>query len=120
MTGTESKPEIDKLTESKTKETSATETSYTQIIGDYKNEDVTERIDLSLVSPIKGIDRRKTKGRFGTTEYALFDPKNTTGGFSPNDPTRPYSGIVGGKKKTTLITKYGLTNESDSLNMLKI
>ena len=121
LTGTESKPEIDKAVESETKETSDTPTTYTERLKNYKTEDVSTRIDLSLVSPIKGIDRRKTKGRFGTTEYALFDPKNTTGGFSPNDPTRPYSGIVGGAKKTTtLITKYGLTNESDSLNMLKI
>jgi hypothetical protein len=119
LTGTESKPEIDKAVESETKETSDTPTTYTERLKNYKTEDVSTRIDLSLVSPIKGIDRRKTKGRFGTTEYALFDPKNTTGGFSPNDPTRPYSGVVGTTKKYTLSTKYGLTNESDSLNMTK-
>ena len=119
LTGTESKPELDKLTESKTKETSATPTTYTGKIGDYKNEDVTKRIDLSLVSPIKGIDRRKTKGRYGLTEYALFDPKNTTGKFSPNDPTRKYTGVVGSQDATRRTLEYGrgLGNHSDSLNM---
>jgi hypothetical protein len=120
LTGTESKPEIDKLTESKTKETSDTKTNYTAIIGDYKNEDVSERIDLSLVSPIKGLDRRKTKGRFGLTEYALFDPKNTTGKFSPNDPTRSYSGVVGDAKVGTLESKYGLSNKGDQINQSPI
>jgi len=120
LTGTSSKPEIDKLTESKTKETSDTPKTYTQKIGDYKNEDVTKRIDLSLVSPIKGIDRRKTAGRFGLTEYALFDPKNTTGGFSPNDPTRPYSGVAGDVKAPTLESKYGLSNKGDQINQSPI
>ncbi len=120
LTGTESKPEIDKLTESKTKETSDTPKTYTEKIGDYKNEDVTERIDLSLVSPIKGIDRRKTAGRYGLTEYALFDPKNTTGGFSPNDPTRPYSGVAGEAKAPTLESKYGLSNKGDQINQSPI
>lgn len=119
LTGTSSKPEIDKLTESKTKETSDTPKTYTQKIGDYKNEDVTKRIDLSLVSPIKGIDRRKTAGRFGLTEYALFDPKNTTGGFSPNDPTRKYTGVAGDVKTPTLETKYGLSNKGDTINQSK-
>ena len=116
ITGKESKPEIDKLTESKTKETSDTPKTYTQTIGDYKNEDVTERIDISLVSPVKGIDRRKTAGRYGLTEYALFDPKNTTGKFSPNDPTRPYSGVAGEAKAATLESKYGLSNKADQIN----
>lgn len=118
LTGKESKPEIDKITESKTKETSDTKTNYTATIGDYKNEDVTERIDLSLVSPIKGLDRRKTKGRYGLTEYALFDPKNTTGKFSPNDPTRPYTGVAGAQNKSSIASKYGITNSRDALNQI--
>jgi len=120
LTGKESKPEIDKLTESKTKETSDTPNTYTEKIGDYKNEDVTNRIDLSLVSPIKGIDRRKTAGRYGLTEYALFDPKNTTGKFSPNDPTRPYTGVAGETKAATLESKYGLSNKGDQINQSPI
>ena len=119
LTGTESKPEIDKATESKTKETSDTPTTYTGKIGNYKTEDVSNRIDLSLVSPIKGIDRRKTKGRYGLSEYAFFDPKNTTGKFSPNDPTRKYTGVVGtsttGASRTLAYGK-GLGSHSDSLN----
>jgi hypothetical protein len=119
LTGTESKPEIDNAVESETKETSDTPTTYTERLKNYKTEDVSTRIDLSLVSPIKGIDRRKTAGRYGLTEYALFDPKNTTGKFSPNDPTRKYTGVVGSQdaNKRTLQYGRGLSSNSDSLNM---
>jgi hypothetical protein len=120
LKGTESKAEIDNVTQSQTKETTNTPKTYTETLGDYKNEDVTTRIDLSLVSPIKGIDRRKTKGRFGTTEYALFDPKNTTGKFSPNDPTRPYTGVAGNAKTPTLENKYGLSSRKDQLNNIVV
>ena len=116
LKGTEPKAEIDKVVESKTKNTTATASTYTQKLDGYKNEDVTERIDLSLVSPIKGIDRRQTKGVFGKTEYAFSDPKNNTGKVMPFDPTRSYSGVANSQKAGTLETKYGLKNNSDSVN----
>jgi hypothetical protein len=117
LKGTESKPEIDKAVEAKTKTTTATPTTYSGKLGDYTNEKVSERIDLSLVSPVYGIDRRKTKGVFGTSPYAFKDVKNNTGAVMPNDPTRPYSGIVGGTKIGTLETKYGITsNKGDLIN----
>ena len=73
-------------------------------------------IDLSLVSPVYGIDRRKTKGVFGTSPNAFKDINNNTGNVMPNDPTRPYSGLAG-KKIPTLETLYGITsNNGDIIN----
>jgi hypothetical protein len=119
LTGIESKSEIDKVVQSKTKETTATPKTYSEQIGDYVNEDVTERINLSLVSPIKGIDRKKTNGVFGSAEYGFKAPNNNTGKVMPFDPTRPYSGLAGDQKRPTLETKYGLTsNKGDSVNKI--
>ena len=117
LKGTESKPEIDKAVESKTKTTTATPNTYSEKLGNYTNENISERIDLTLVSPVYGIDRRKTNGVFGTSPYAFKDIKNNSGAVMPNDPTRPYSGVVGGQKIPTLETKYGITsNKGDLIN----
>lgn len=113
LTGKESKPAIDKAVESKTKTTTATAKTYEEKM----DVNTLNGIDLSLVSPVYGIDRRKTKGVFGTSPYAFKDVKNNTGAVMPNDPTRPYSGIVGGTKIGTLETKYGITsNKGDLIN----
>jgi hypothetical protein len=118
-----SKPEIDKLAEAKSEKlktnTSNSSTTYTKRLEGYKTEDVTTRIDLSLVSPIRGIDRRATKGVFGSEEYGFRAPDNNTGKVMPFDPTRPYSGLAGDQKIPTLETKYGLTsNNGDSVNKI--
>ena len=120
LKGTESKPEIDKVVESKTK-TTTTEKIYTQRIDveslEGRGPIGDKSIDLSLVSPVYGIDRRKTKGVFGTSPNAFKDIKNNTGAVMPNDPTNPYSGVVGGQKIPTLETKYGITsNKGDLIN----
>lgn len=113
LKGTESKPEIDKAVESKTKTTTATAKTYEEKM----DVNTLNGIDLSLVSPVYGIDRRKTKGVFGTTSNAFKDIKNNTGAVMPNDPTRPYSGVVGSTKTGTLETKYGITsNKGDLIN----
>jgi hypothetical protein len=113
LKGTESKPEIDKAVESKTKTTTTTEKIYSEKM----DVNTLNGIDLSLVSPVYGIDRRKTKGVFGTSPNAFKDIKNNTGAVMPNDPTRPYSGVVGGTKTGTLETKYGITsNKGDLIN----
>lgn len=113
LKGTESKPEIDKAVESKTKTTTATAKTYEEKM----DVNTLNGIDLSLVSPVYGIDRRKTKGVFGTTSNAFKDIKNNTGAVMPNDPTRPYSGVVGSTKNGTLETKYGITsNKGDLIN----
>lgn len=129
LKGTESKPEIDKAVESETKVTSDTRTTYSEELYNYKTETIKElaerdkyAIDLSLVSPVKGINRKKglNPGRFGTTEYAFEDPKNRTGFIMPNDPTRNYTKVVasGAQSKRTILNGKGLSNKEDSLNML--
>lgn len=120
LKGTESKPEIDKVVESKTKITT-TEKIYTQRIDveslEGRGPIGDKSIDLSLVSPVYGIDRRKTKGVFGTSPNAFKDIKNNTGAVMPNDPTRPYSGVAGEQKISTIETNYGITsNKGDLIN----
>jgi hypothetical protein len=117
LKGTESKPEIDKAVEAKTKTTTATPKTYSEKLGNYTNENISERIDLKLVSPVYGIDRRGTNGVFGTSPYAFKDIKNNTGAVMPNDPTNPYSGVAGGQNITTIETQYGITsNNGDLIN----
>ena len=117
LKGTESKSDIDKAVESKTKTTTATPSTYSEKLGNYTNENISERIDLTLVSPVYGIDRRKTNGVFGTSPYAFKDIKNNSGNVMPNDPTNPYSGVAGGQPITTLETQYGITsNNGDLIN----
>jgi hypothetical protein len=117
LKGTESKPEIDKAVEAKTKTTTATPKTYSEKLGNYTNENISERIDLKLVSPVYGIDRRGTNGVFGTSPYAFKDIKNNSGLVMPNDPTNPYSGVAGGQSIATLETEYGITsNNGDLIN----
>jgi hypothetical protein len=113
------KPAIDQAIETQTKTKPTSETPYSKTLDGYKTEDVTERINLSLVSPIRGIDRKATNGVFGATEYGFRAPDNNTGKAMPYDPTRPYSGIAGDQNIPTLETKYGLTsNNGDSVNKI--
>ena len=101
---------------------------YTKVIKDnrdYKNEggDVNEfkGIDLSLVSPTFGVNRKQTDGRFGNTEYAFQNIETPNQPQSPYDPTNPYSGLPGDPspiKDNSLENRYGLTNDSDYINSL--
>jgi hypothetical protein len=127
LKGTESKPEIDKAVESETKVTSDTKEKYTDQLINYKTETIKDlairdkyAIDLSLVSPVKGINRKKglNPGRFGKTEYAFEDPKNRTGFVMPNDPTRTYEGVYRSKNALNRTLEYGkgLGSKFDSLN----
>jgi len=118
-TSERTKPAIDQAIENQTKTKPTSETPYTKTLDGYKTEDVTERIDLSLVSPLKGINRKATKGVFGATEYGFKAPDNNTGKVMPFDPTRPYEGLAGNQNRPTLETKYGLTsNKGDSVNKI--
>lgn len=118
-TSERAKPTIDQAIENQTKTKPSSETPYTKTLEGYKTEDVTQRIDLSLVSPIRGIDRKATKGAFGSEEYGFRAPDNNTGKVMPFDPTRPYSGLAGEQGRPTLETKYGLTsNKGDSVNKI--
>ena len=92
----------------------SSETPYSTTLGDYKNEggaDKLTRIDLSLVSPVYGVDRKKTKGKYGTSEYAFQDVKNNTGIYSPYNPTSGYEKT----NKANWDSVYGLKNGSDKI-----
>jgi hypothetical protein len=110
-------PAIDQAVESQTqtKTTPTSELPYTKTLDGYKNEGGDEkltRIDLSLVSPIYGVDRKSTSGKYGTSEYAFQDVKNNTGVYSPYNPDSSYSST----KKNNLETYHGIKNGSDMIN----
>lgn len=97
----------------------SSDTPYSTTIGDYKNEGGDEkftRIDLSLVSPVYGVNRKKTNGRYGTSEYAFWDGKNNTGIYSPYNPTNKYEKI----NKANWENTYGLTNGTDDISVSNI
>ena len=110
-------PAIDQAVESQTqtKTTPTSELPYTKTLDGYKNEGGNEkltRIDLSLVSPVYGVDRKSTSGKYGTSEYAFQDVKNNTGVYSPYNPDTSYSST----KKNNLETYHGIKNGSDMIN----
>ncbi len=72
------------------------------------------RIDLSLVSPVYGVNRKDTNGVYGNTGYAFFDVKNNTGRYSPYNPTN--GNHYTSKNKSGLETTYGIKNGSDVIN----
>ena len=75
------------------------------------------KLDLSLVSPIYGVKRKDTDGRFGKTEYGFINKKNANGvqsWFSPEKPENAYNGL---KQTTPMQDTYGL-GKKDHINML--
>ena len=116
-TSAETKPEIDKVVESQTqvKTTPSSELPYTKTLDGYKTEGGDEkltRIDLSLVSPVYGVDRKSTSGKYGKGDYAFQDIKNNTGVYSPYNPDKSYSTT----KPNNLETYHGIKNGSDLIN----
>jgi len=116
-TSAETKPEIDKVVESQTqvKTTPTSELPYTKTLDGYKTEGGDEkltRIDLSLVSPVYGVDRKSTSGKYGKGDYAFQDVKNNTGVYSPYNPDKSYSTT----KPNNLETYHGIKNGSDLIN----
>ncbi len=89
------------------------EIPYSITLPNYKNEPDGKltRIDLSLVSPVYGVDRKDTKGKYGKSQYAFEDYRNTTGRYSPWNPQEKYTS-TNNKNWESL---YGLTNGSDSI-----
>jgi len=94
------------------------ELPYTKTLGNYKNEpeDKLTRIDLSLVSPVYGVDRKNTNGKYGKSDYAFQDVKNNTGRYSPFNPQEKYT-ATNNKNWENL---YGLTNGSDAISQSPI
>lgn len=116
-TSAETKPEIDKVVESQTqvKTPPTSELPYTKTLDGYKTEGGDEkltRIDLSLVSPVYGVDRKSTSGKYGKSDYAFQDIKNNTGVYSPYNPDKSYSTT----KPNNLETYHGIKNGSDLIN----
>lgn len=83
--------------------------SYTKVLKDnrdYKKEggpaDEFTGIDISLVSPVSGLNRKDQDGRFGLTEYAFRDPNNSSGRVQEYSPVEPYTGVSGDPQSATL------------------
>ena len=92
------------------------------------------KLDLSLVSPIYGTQRKETIGRFGKSEYAFqqindakgnpiwnqsqadYDVKNRYSSYTDSEGAIKDTPI----KENSLEKKYGITSKSDNLNKLSI
>jgi len=92
------------------------------------------KLDLSLVSPIYGTQRKETIGRFGKSEYAFQQLNDSKGNpiwnqpQSSYDPSNRYSSNTNNEGVVTpspilansLETKYGIGSKTDKLNQLSI
>mgnify|MGYP001474044789 CR=1 FL=1 len=84
-----------------------------------------EQIDLRLVSPIYGVQRKDNEGYFGkqpgqgseSDSYGFVNRKNPKGVQSFNSPTRPYSGKSGDPQIKSLETYSGV-GRTDTINAL--
>jgi hypothetical protein len=92
------------------------------------------KLDLSLVSPIYGTQRKETIGRFGKSEYAFQQINDANGNpiwnqsqsnYDIKNRYSSYTDSEGAIKDTpiqenSLEKKYGITSKSDNLNKLSI
>lgn len=84
-----------------------------------------EQIDLRLVSPIYGVQRKDNEGYFGkqpgqgseSDSYGFVNRKNPKGVQSFNSPTKPYSGKSGDPQIKSLETYSGV-GRTDTINAL--
>ena len=119
-TSNTNKDALDKAIEEQTRNPKPNpDLKYSETLGNYKDdyrEANTPIIDLTLVSPIFGVDRKDNGGRYGKTEYGFSDRKNNTGVYSPYNPTEgnTYGALSG--YKNTWKTVYGLDNSFDLVN----
>ncbi len=119
-TSNASKDALDKAVEEQTRNPKPNpDFKYSETLGNYREdyrEANTPIIDLSLVSPVFGVDRKDNGGRYGKTEYGFSDRKNNTGVYSAYNPTEGNTyGVLSGKKNTWK-TVYGLDNSFDLIN----
>jgi len=119
-TSNASKDALDKAVEEQTRNPKPNpDFKYSETLGNYREdyrEANTPIIDLTLVSPVFGVDRKDNGGRFGKTEYGFSDRKNNTGVYSPYNPTEGNTYGVLSQKKNTWKTVYGLDNSFDLVN----
>jgi len=86
-----------------------------------------ETIDLRLVSPIYGVQRKDNEGYFGRqpgqggskSSYAFINRKNPKGVQSFYNPAAPYTGVDGDTDLNTLETSAGV-GKRDKINSLTI
>lgn len=119
-TSNTSKDALDKAIEEQTRNPKPNPNfKYSEILGDYKSdyrEANTPIIDLTLVSPVFGVDRKDNGGRYGKGQYGFSDGKNNTGVYSPYNPTEGNNyGVLGGFKNTWK-TIYGINSSLDVIN----
>jgi hypothetical protein len=75
-----------------------------------------DRIDLKKVSPIYGLNRKPTDGRFGNTEYGFVDRRFSAGG---NNAYSPVEGENYSATNSFTLEKMGLTsNNGDRINIM--
>jgi hypothetical protein len=111
LKGTSNNPALDAAVEQSTLENAipSPDLKYSETLGNYKvdyQEANTPIIDLSLVSPVYGVDRKDSGGRYGKTEYGFSDVRNNTGVYSPYNPTEGANYTAG--NKASWQTTYGL------------
>jgi hypothetical protein len=111
LKGTSNNPALDAAVEQSTLEnpTPSPDLKYSETLGNYKveyQEANTPIVDLSLVSPVYGVDRKDSGGRYGKTEYGFSDVRNNTGIYSPYNPTEGANYTAG--NKASWQTTYGL------------
>lgn len=82
----------------------------------YANQSL-EKIDLRLVSPIYGVERQESEGRFGKTEYGYQNKKFPKSPQSKYSPILPYTGVPGDTDLGSLETKAGVGSK-DRINSL--
>ena len=84
-----------------------------------------EQIDLRLVSPIYGVQRKDNEGYFGkqpgqgseSDSYGFVNKSNPKGRQSRYSPDLPYGGVTGAPKRPDMETKVGVGNR-DKINAL--
>lgn len=122
LKGTSNTETLDAAIESQTQNPiPSSELKYSETLGNYKvdfREANTPIIDLSLVSPVYGVERKDSNGRYGKTEYGFNDVRNNTGVFSSYNPTEgnKYNDV----NKNNLKTLYGLENGYDVITSTPI
>lgn len=119
-TSNASKDALDKAVEEQTRNPKPnSDFKYSETLGNYKSdyrEANTPIIDLTLVSPVFGVDRKDNGGRYGKGQYGFSDGKNNTGVYSPYNPTEGNNyGVLGGFKNTWK-TIYGINSSLDVIN----
>jgi hypothetical protein len=101
--------------------------TYSDTKDGYKSSDISKgdlegtKLDLKLVSPLYGVKRKESDGRFGKSEYGFINNKNANGVQALYSPDSSLDGKLGGRylsqRTNQMESKYGL-GTGDSINLL--